>query len=943
MRPALAATILAVLPATFSFAESAKGRLALDSPAGATFRFEGVVGRRVRANAENWLLRAPAANPGMLEMFPLRDRQPKPNLVPWAGEFVGKYLISAIQAMRMSDDPRLEQTVRAVIRLLIASQAEDGYLGPFPKDVRLTANWDLWGHYHVMLALLMWHDQTGDEAALAACRKAGELVCKVFLDTGRRPLSAGSDEMNLAVIHALGRLYRKTGQARCLAMIREIEKDWQKAGDYFRTGLAGVEYFRIPRPRWESLHDLQGLVELYLITGEEPYRRSFLHHWQSIRRCDRHNNGAFSSGEQATGNPYQPGAIETCCTVAWMAITVDALRLTGDPAVADELELSTYNGLLGAQHPSGSWFTYNTPMDGLREASHHAIVFQARAGTADLNCCSVNGPRGLGMLSEWAVMQAADGLAVNYYGPMRAECRLADGTAVTLLQETRYPLDGKVRLRVSPAKACEFTLKLRIPGWARAADVRVSPGPASADKQPVAPAGPARPGYLELRRRWTGGDEIALELDMPLRCESGDLETSGRMSIYRGPILLACDQRLNAFDEPRIPTISASDLARAQVSCPEPEADDERAGRFAPWLLVDLPAGTDSRLRLCDFATAGSSGSRYVSWLRGRELAPPPPVPFEPADGGAVAPGPIVFTWRRPAADKERTHTLLVAETPDFAKPALTVSGKPGHRLIVSSQESSRLRANVDYYWKLIARNRAGATESLPPAKRFRIDAARPPLAPDQLSEYGEGPAGIVVAAALAGDPKPSYGKLLRSRGFQPAPGIDGKPGGAIQLDGQTGMLVYALRAFPSAEYSVGLWFSYDRKEDRLGQVLSAWDHVMDDPLRICVVGGKLYARIEAGSAWSTEGVAVEPGRWYHAAVVKSASQLTLYVDGKPAARTTVPAEVHSAARDFALGGNPHYTGPSEHLACRVARLAFYARAMGPGEIAEVVARERTR
>ena len=41
-------------------------------------------------------------------------------------------------------------------------------------------------------------------------------------------------------------------------------------------------------------------------------------------------------------------------------------------------------------------------MDGVREASAHTIVFQARAGTPELNCCSVNGPRVLGMLGEWA-------------------------------------------------------------------------------------------------------------------------------------------------------------------------------------------------------------------------------------------------------------------------------------------------------------------------------------------------------------------------------------------------------------------------------------------------------------------------------------------------------------------------------------------------------------
>jgi hypothetical protein len=110
----------------------------------------------------------------------------------------------------------------------------------------------------------------------------------------------------------------------------------------------------------------------------------------------------------------------------------------------------------------------------------------------------------------------------------------------------------------------------------------------------------------------------------------------------------------------------------------------------------------------------------------------------------------------------------------------------------------------------------------------------------------------------------------------------------------------------------------------------------MDDPLRICVVGGKLYARIEAGSGYSTEGVPIEPGRWHHVAVVKSGSQVTLYVGGKRAAAMAAPVEVQSSARDFALGGNPHFTGLSEHLACRLAKFTMYARALTAEEIAAV-------
>ncbi len=80
---------------------------------------------------------------------------------------------------------------------------------------------------------------------------------------------------------------------------------WASAGGepYFRSGLAGIEFFRTPRPHWDSLHAIQGLAELYLITGDERFRRAFLHHWASIRRFELRNTGGLSSGEQTTGNP----------------------------------------------------------------------------------------------------------------------------------------------------------------------------------------------------------------------------------------------------------------------------------------------------------------------------------------------------------------------------------------------------------------------------------------------------------------------------------------------------------------------------------------------------------------------------------------------------------------------------------------------------------------
>ena len=226
---------------------------------------------------------------------------------------------------------------------------------------------------------------------------------------------------------------------------------------------------------------------------------------------------------------------------------------------------------------------------------------------------------------------------------------------------------------------------------------------------------------------------------------------------------------------------------------------------------------------------------------------------------------------------------------------------------------------------------------------RFRIDPTLPPLGPEPLSEYGEGPGSVLVCAELAGDPKPSYGRLALSRGFGPAVGLDGKPGGAVHVNGKDGMLVWSILQFPSYEYTVAVWFAHEHKEARLGQVFTPWSGGMDDPLRLCIDRSKLFARVEAGNGYSTSGIAVEPKRWYHVVAVKSGARLTLYLDGKQVAVLPVPFEVFSSARDFALGGNPHYTGVNEHLACRLARLAVYARALSPQEVTELYIRQKPR
>ncbi len=916
--------------AVFSNPSETKGIPVCDRIAGARFVFDGFAGNRIRANVENWLKTAPKKNPGLLDMFARRDNGKKPDLVPWAGEFVGKYLISGVQALRMCDDPELKAVLKHVVDRLLELQASDGYLGPWPKAERLLGHWDLWGHYHVMLALLMWHEHTGDEKALEAACRIGDLVCRTFLDTGRRVIDAGSPEMNMGVIHGLLLLYKKTKRDRYLRMAREVLKDFERAGDYYRTGCAGKEFYLTPKPRWESLHSLQGLTELYLITGDASFRRAFLSHWASIRRFDLRNTFGFSSGEAATGNPYTNSAIETCCVIAWQAVMIDALRLTGDSTIADDLEGATFNAVFGSQHPSGKWCTYSTPMNGTRSPSHVAIRFQARKDTPLLNCCSVNGPRGYGMLSEWGIMQWDDGFAVNYYGPMTARFTLTSrsGLPVTVSQKTTYPVGPEVLIRIKPEKPERFTVRFRIPKWSQETQVTVN-GAAQASPKPG--------HYLSIDRIWKKTDAVRLVFDLRLRPRTGDLEQYRRVSLYRGPLLLALDKR---FHTPAHFTLDMSlPLALGTVT------PGKTTG--IPWLTVDVTNGQPDRmLRLIDFASAGMGPPEktgiflYLSWLLARNCPPAAPAAWKPADRSRIGIGPIRFMWRPPADIERRVHSVVISESSACTTPLLRYGNAKGRMLVLPAEVAKKLTPLRPYFWKVTAENPHGKTESIAPYKQFIVDPDAPPMSP---TLYGERETDkVLIEAALRGSPEPSYGKLRDAAGWKAAAGPGERPRSAVLLNGSNGMLRYPLESFPETAYSVSVWVKIEEfPKSRYGQIVSAWTAGMDDPLRVVVDRGKLAARIEAGNNYTTRSTALELHRWYHIAVVKNAAALSLFVDGKKRALVSAPHTVISRSRCIAIGGNPLYRGAPEYLNAAFAGFALYARALDPEEIKAIAARPK--
>jgi len=246
-------------------------------------------------------------------------------------------------------------------------------------------------------------------------------------------------------------------------------------------------------------------------------------------------NGLFSGDEHLNGRSPVVGA-ELCLAAELLFSLQTLLTATGDARYAERIEQIAYNAWPATFTPDMCAHQYVQQVNqvevsrkkrGWYDAYSEANLF----GLApNFGCCAANMHQGWPKLLGALVMQHADGITLPVYAPCTAAVDV-NGTTVHLSEETDYPFDGEIHIKIEKIEneinSLEFTLRLRLPSWAETYSLSYN------DEQvALAPEN----GYLLLKKVFSAGDQITLSLPLKLRLAP---EAAGGVTVQYGALMLA--------------------------------------------------------------------------------------------------------------------------------------------------------------------------------------------------------------------------------------------------------------------------------------------------------------------------------------------------------------------------------------------------------------------
>ena len=642
---------------------------------------------------------------------------------------VYKVVEGAAYALQIEHDPELDAYLDDLIAKIAAAQEEDGYLYTIrtidPKNVQEGCGPERWsnlqsGHElycagHMYEAAVAHFQATGKRSLLDVAIKNADLLVSVF-GPGKRQGVPGHEEIEIG----LAKLYRATGKREYLDLAKRFLDARGRPGDQTRFNAQIQAHKPVVKQKEAVGHAVRagylysGMADVAALTGDRSYVRAVDRIWRDVVSKKLYVTGGVgaSPGGEAFGDAYelpnQSAYNETCAAVANALWNHRMFLLRGDARYVDVLERVLYNGFLAGVSLSGDRFFYTNPLA--------ADGFCFPQGT-DLRkewfgcaCCPVNVARFVPSVGGMMYARRGNAVYVNLFANSRARIDLG-GRTVALLQETRYPWDSRVRIVVEPARAHTFTLKLRIPGWARGkpvpsrlyrylgkpetrVEVKVNGKPLALELEK---------GYVSISRQWRKGDTIDLNLPMPVRRVISHRRVKaddGRVALERGPIVYCAE----AIDNGRyVRNLVVPDDAPLHADC----AGDFLGGLAAIRGRVARRTPSDGDADEIPTQVAEFTAIPYYAWAHRGEGEMAVWLPRDPALA-RPAPRPTVAATSRPSASHAHSNDSLgalldqvePAASGDVSIPRFTWWDHRGGREWVQYEFNERRTvSSVEVYW----------------------------------------------------------------------------------------------------------------------------------------------------------------------------------------------------------------------------------------------------
>jgi hypothetical protein len=450
----------------------------------------------------------------------------------------GPYWIDGLLPLAyILDDKELIAKAQPWVEYAINSQTPDGYFGPskdYPNEpgVQRDNSRDWWPKMVVLKILKQYYSATNDKRVINLMTNYFKYQLK---ELPKNPLDhwtfwaryrAGD---NLQVVYWL---YNITGDKFLLDLGDLIHKQAFDFTDAFlNTDMLS---------RMGSIHCVnlaQGIKEpiiYYQAHPEQKYLVATKKGFADIRKYNGLAHGLYGGDEALHGNQPTQGS-ELCSAVEMMFSLESMVEITGDVSYADQIEKIAFNALPAQVSDDFMTRQYFQQANQVM-LTRHTRNFDCNHGGTDVcygllsgyPCCTSNMHQGWPKFTQNLWYTTPDkGLAALLYSPSEVTTTVANGTEVTVKEETNYPFEETIKFTLSTAKNVSFPFHLRIPEWCKNATIKINGKVLQEAKGNQ---------IVKLNREWKNGDVVELELPMHIFKNSW-YENS--VSVERGPITYA--------------------------------------------------------------------------------------------------------------------------------------------------------------------------------------------------------------------------------------------------------------------------------------------------------------------------------------------------------------------------------------------------------------------